>query len=1107
MTETPSRGACPTLLLVACVAFFLASHPIRAQVVINEILGANRFGAVDEDGDTSDWAELVNVGGVPIDLDGYGLSDDPRLTHRWTFPRTVLDPGERLLVWCSGKNRFQPPPDVLESEDSPAAFSPDLVSLEHEWRYLAGAPTDVGPPAGWSTLEFDDGAWSRGRPGFGFDRLGAAEELTTLLPEGSTAAFFRGRFRVNGDVPRNLVLRVRFDDGFMAYLNGVLVAGHNFRDGEPTFASDATSSHSSRRADRYDISQHLHVLRPGENVLAMVALNSSPASRDMVLFPELGSVAPILHTSFRLDRRGEYLALADRSGATVDSVAFRAQEPDRSFGRFPDGVGPWYHMLIPTPGETNDERVSAEPIPGEVRFEPRGGVHDGPVDVVLDAGIPFEGVQIHYAINGAAPTLDSPQFDEPLGIRRDVVISAAVFLDGERVTPISRHSFFVSPRAGALTLPIMSIAMDPTHFRTVHLTRDGRGRTSERPAHMEILDESGQRVVATGFGMRLHGGAGRGGDMSTKKAYRAYFRRLYGAGRLRYRVIPDTEVEEFDKLVLRSNFNDAFRTGREAAYIRDQLIRDLHQDMGALVSHGSWYNLYINGQYRGVYNVVERMDRVFFGSYLPEEGENWDVVKTADDVLDGDSREWRTMLNFIDGNDLAQPTNYERARELIDVENFTDYMILNIWAQNHDWPQNNWYAARPRRPDGRWIFLSWDAEFGIGRIPPGYTADTLTHVLQRNSSIARIFASLLRNRDYQRHVFERFEMHLEGALSPENVLARIERLRSRIERDMDDEAALSSYSIGDWRANIASMERFAERRNDFVARVILASPRFRFTRILSVNPTELFPESAEDAVVTINGIFFTPRSGVLFGVEGIDGRVDLPAPAVERVSGRRLVAAVPFDLRLEGDVTVTVDDPVNGAATLESAVRISYTRPRLTGIRPPVGSPIGGERVRVTGAGFTEDVRVEFGGVPSPSVTRVDGSTTELDVVTPPGTGVVPVRVINTRPGDLPSAETLEFAYEPSAEFLRGDTNGDGSRNVSDVVGILRYLFASSSEAVCRDALDVDDSGRIDITDPLVLLDLTFGARQRTPAEPYRECGRDPTPDRLGCAVAGVCEA
>ncbi len=83
--------------------------PLLAQdLVINEIMSSNQTTIADENGDFSDWVELLNSGQTSINLRGYGLSDSFNNPFKWVFPEVVIAPGQFMLVWASNKNRINP---------------------------------------------------------------------------------------------------------------------------------------------------------------------------------------------------------------------------------------------------------------------------------------------------------------------------------------------------------------------------------------------------------------------------------------------------------------------------------------------------------------------------------------------------------------------------------------------------------------------------------------------------------------------------------------------------------------------------------------------------------------------------------------------------------------------------------------------------------------------------------------------------------------------------------------------------------------------------------------------------------------------------------------
>ena len=79
-----------------------------SSIIITEVMASNRRVLADEDGEFADWIEIRNISDDAVDLQGYMLSDDPENLAKWIFPSVVLDPGQHLLVFASGKDRRDP---------------------------------------------------------------------------------------------------------------------------------------------------------------------------------------------------------------------------------------------------------------------------------------------------------------------------------------------------------------------------------------------------------------------------------------------------------------------------------------------------------------------------------------------------------------------------------------------------------------------------------------------------------------------------------------------------------------------------------------------------------------------------------------------------------------------------------------------------------------------------------------------------------------------------------------------------------------------------------------------------------------------------------------
>ena len=240
----------------------------------------------------------------------------------------------------------------------------------------------------------------------------------------------------------------------------------------------------------------------------------------------------------------------------------------------------------------------------------------------------------------------------------------------------------------------------------------------------------------------------------------------------------------YDK-VLRGGYNDSWRhhsesQRRRAIYVRDQVVRDLHLDMGCVASHGDFVELYLNGKYWGLYNICERIDAKFLESYFKHA--DWDLIKDGNEVKEGDRVAWNKF--------------------------------------------RNWYTAKKRGvPDAKWIFLAWDLEyaFGAGMQPFRVNHNTFVHASQRGGgSLAVLFSKLLKNANYRRYFVRRLDEYQKSVLNPAHVQARLSTRLEQVRPAMAAEAKRWQPKRGtkDWERAAKQAQRFIARRTAHVRRHI-----------------------------------------------------------------------------------------------------------------------------------------------------------------------------------------------------------------------------------------------------------------------------------------------
>lgn len=522
------------------------------------------------------------------------------------------------------------------------------------------------------------------------------------------------------------------------------------------------------------------------------------------------------HANFRLDSDGEFLGLYRRADlALVDSIVYPAQERDISYGRDPGDFERWLYFE-PTPGEAN-VAVGVIGRAQEPQFSLTGGVYENPVTVALST---VEAAEIRYTLDGSAPLQTSELYQNPIALTKTTPLRARTFREGYSPSRITTHTFFIGE---GVRLDKISLVTDPPNLwdnqKGIYTNPTQTGPDWERPASFEYFRQDGSRWTGVDAGLRIQGGASR--TRAEKKSFRVYFRSAYGTGKLRVPLIPSTPVDEFDSFILRAGYNDSWIHWDEmernvAVYISDQLGRDVHGDMGFVSSHGSFAELYLNGQYWGLYNLCERYDGDFFESYYG--GADWDII-SDDQVVEGEGNEWNDFVNFVTRADMRNEETYRQILNRIDIDEITAYYILNIWVQNHDWPHHNWCAARERKPGARWRLFVWDIEdsFGSGASRGEYSLNTVT-VAQQGGIIGTIFHKLLQNETYKLYFKEQLNQYLAAVLNPTFLFPRLDNLAEQVRAAMPFEAARwnPGKSMKDWDAALEIARRFITNRTAVV---------------------------------------------------------------------------------------------------------------------------------------------------------------------------------------------------------------------------------------------------------------------------------------------------
>ncbi len=539
-----------------------------------------------------------------------------------------------------------------------------------------------------------------------------------------------------------------------------------------------------------------------------------------------------LHAPFELDREGERIAVFDADGRLLDSVEFDYQDRDTSFGRYPDGAASWRFLAIPTPGAANNGAYTGEIAPVEISHS--GGIYSQAITVSATCETPD--VQIYYTTDGTEPydrNYRPPRgtlYTEPLYVGATRCLRFRAVKMAWKDSPVETRTYVINPSAALSGLPIVSLAGDPrsTFYEPTGImavsggtyggggwqpvsTTDynnfmNRGMAYERPVAFEWIAD-GRTDFVMDCGIRVHGSEWIrpryrrcdgywSGDC--KISFRLYFRGRYGSSRLEYPLFP-FEVDTFKTVVLRAGHND-----RTNPFIKDELLRRIYKDMGNVSACGTFANVLINGEYKGFYNPTEHVKSDFCRQWWDTDNE-FDVM-TMSGIRDGDGAAWSTMLNYARSHDLRQLAYYDQFATMLDIPAFADYLILQLWCGNWDWPQNNWSAARERSPNGRWQFFIWDAEGGM--FPDQVYNVRFGELNSQSNGNAELYRALKYSEMFRQVWADRYFKHFYngGALTAQNINARFLEMKQQL---LPVIANMDMYVVNSWTPQRFSIFRSA----------------------------------------------------------------------------------------------------------------------------------------------------------------------------------------------------------------------------------------------------------------------------------------------------------
>ena len=688
-------------------------------------MSANSSVIYDEDAQSSDWIEIHNPELTAIDLNGYCLTDDPEEPDKWKFPEITLPAGGYLIVFASDKNRkvgelhtnfrlsnesggylaltdpdgqtfisgFTNYPRQLEDisygRTQSGGNTTSVLVREGDACKLLVPTTDIG--TSWQNIQFNDSAWEDATTGIGYERssgyenlIGAGGDVEDATYDINSTVYIRIPFNldsINGISGLNF--RMKYDDGFIAYLNGVEIASGN-KPQNPVWNSNASQDHPDSQAtsfvDTNLSAQATNLLTAGNNILSIHAMNGDTTSSDLLALPRL----------------------------------------EAEFISEPGEIGNPGYFQSATPGIANgtDQGLPS----GRVQFSQPGRGFTGSLSVNLLSPSPV--AQIRYTTNGDVPTANSTLFTgNPINVSSSTLLRARAFEPGLTPGPVIEEGYIrLSSNAQTFSSDLPVIIME--RFNGGPSASNGKAFTYF--AFFEPDPVTGRTTLNRPYNLGTRGGWKVRGSSSSGFAKKAYSIEAWNEFNRNKEISPLGLPEESDWIL---NARSVF----DRSLMRNAFIYELSNQIGRYAVRTRFVELFkddnggdlnYNNDYDGVYTFMEKISRDkervdierlpqsineepgISGGYMMkidrlDPGDSglsaggrtlgW-VYPKEDDVTSAQSN-W--LRNYI--NEMSAALGTPQYRDYIEVGSWIDHHLLNVLALNADALRLSTYFFKSRQ--------------------------------------------------------------------------------------------------------------------------------------------------------------------------------------------------------------------------------------------------------------------------------------------------------------------------------------------------------------------------------------------------------------------------
>lgn len=751
---------------------FLESRIDRSSpLVISEVLLAGD--GTPYNGRFCDAVEVYNRSGEPVDTAGWYLTDgeDPQ---KYALPSRTLAPGECIVLFCDRRNEAWHTGFGLSLGETVRLICPDFRHSEPVSCVSAGD--------GCSLIRQEDGDevfYRSGEVSMGYENTadGRKQFLAAAAPAGLQLS------EILSSNTESLPGPYATCCDWVELYNGsdapVDLSGWYLSDDPDELRKGALPAQT---------------LAPGEYYVVFLSKKTENLLSGYAILP------------FGLSSDGDRLYLSHEENGeltVIDGAVIPSLPSNTSYGR-PTGETEFAALSKVSPGQPNGAGavLSASPVAKTAQ-----GVYN---DVEsLDVELSGEGT-IYYTLDCTEPTTASAVYDGSIHLTKTTVIRAICCEQGKTPSRTVDLTYLLNE---GHSLPVASLVTTPAnlwdYYRGIYV--EGPGAEAEFPhvganywqqwekeATVSLFETDGGGFSSP-CGIRIFGAYSRALAM---KSFSCFFRSEYGNSTLHYPLFGEEGLDTYEAFLFRNTGQDFPK-----ARMRDPLLTDLlASKTDVAVQKNRPVVLYLNGEFWGVYYIREKINENYVAGNYNVSSDKVELTRANGTS----SATYQELIRYVRSHNLSDPEAYAYVASQIDIDEYIDYIIAEIYIANTDNGNIKFFRAG----EGKWTWIYYDVDQSF----TSYTFNTVAEHLNPagTGSMDRfstaLINGLLRNAGFREQFLRRFAWQMENVWAPERVIAAIDAYEQAILPEMQRDCEKWNHTLSNWKSQVEVLRTFAKER-------------------------------------------------------------------------------------------------------------------------------------------------------------------------------------------------------------------------------------------------------------------------------------------------------